>query len=63
MAVKRWRDSLLPRAILCAVLTAALGLAIALAVAGSSRAAGGTTTTHTGTFSDGATYKIEVPSQ
>ena len=61
MALRRWRDSLLTRAAVCALLAAALWLAIALAGTSSSRAAGGTAT-YTGTLPDGATYKIEVPS-
>lgn len=60
MALQGWRDSLLARAVAGAALAAALCIAIALAGTGSSRAAGGTTT-YTGSFTDGAAYKIQVP--
>lgn len=61
MALQRWREPSVIRLVVCALLVAAVWLAIALAGAGSSRAAGGTTT-YAGALPDGATYKIEVPS-
>lgn len=60
MPLLRWRTPSLTRAAVVAALAAALSVAIALAATGSSRAAGGTTT-YTGTFSDDATYLIQVP--
>jgi pimeloyl-ACP methyl ester carboxylesterase len=60
MALHRWRTSVFTRAAVIASLAVALCVAIVLALSGSSRAAGGTTT-YTGSFADGATYLIQVP--
>lgn len=63
MAVLSWRNSLRSRVATLGLCAAALAAVIALTSGATSRAAGGTGTvqTFTGTFSDGATYKIQLP--
>ena len=58
-----WRNSLRSRIAILGLCAAALAAVIALTTGATSRAAGGTGTvqTFTGTFSDGATYEIQLP--
>jgi hypothetical protein len=63
VAVLSWRNSLRTRIATLGLCAAALATVIALTSGATSRAAGGTGTvqTFTGTFSDGATYELQLP--
>ena len=58
MTLRRLPGCLRARLVVVGLVVAALCAAVALALGGPSRAAGGTTTTVTGTLADGATYAL-----